>query len=202
MFPTPIATSTIATQAFRLMELAPLSSFADDTSQARAAAEQYPIALGMCLGAYDWSFARRTAKLARLASLPENWVEDPDLPYVYALPGDSVRLRLVVDQCATWRKEGIYIRADLAEGLTIRDTYLITNEKLLPPEFQTFVSGQLAALLASGPGFVKRVEKVDRIKSDVEGLKQLAIENDTYSGSAHRIDDLPDAGDWVSEALR
>jgi hypothetical protein len=196
----PIAASTIAAEAFRMMELAPISSFQDDSTHARAAAEQYPYALDMCLQVYDWSFARHTVTLP-VADLPENWVTDPELPYLYALPGDCVQLILVPDD-VSWRREGVYLRTDIDDGLTIRYTRRITNEKLLPSTFQTFVAAQLASLLAPGPGFVRNSKKVDQIRGELSTLQQLALDNDSYSGSQARIDDLPDAGDWVLEVLR
>lgn len=199
---TPIAASTIAAEAFRMMELSPISSFADDSQQAAAAAEQYPHALDMCLQSYDWSFVRRTAQLALVSDLPTEWITDPDLPYLYALPGDCVQLLLVVDQDIDWRREENYIRADVETGLVIRYSRRITNEKLLPSTFQTFVAAQLATLLAPGPGFVRRTEKVDRIEAKLAPLKQAAIDNDSYSASASRLDDLPQSTDWVLEALR
>jgi hypothetical protein len=195
----PIAASTVAAQAFRMMELAPISSFQDDSPQARAAAEQYPHALDMCLAGYDWSFARHLSRLGLVAELPDTWVEDPELPYLCRLPADCVQLRLVLDEGYAWRRDGEYLRTSSSTGMSIRYTRRITNEKILPSAFQTYLAGQLAALLA--PIYVRTAEKISAIERRVATLQQLAIDNDSYSASGHRIDDYPASVDWVSEAM-
>ncbi|MBU2867015.1 hypothetical protein [Pacificibacter marinus] len=194
-----IAVSTIAKQAFRIMKLAPISSFADDSEQAAAAGEQYPHALTMCLEAYDWSFARHVVKLP-MSDLPENWVSDLELPYLYELPGDCVALRHVIETGANWRIDGTYLRASVEGGFSIRYTRLIENEKLLPSKFQYFVAAQLAGLLADV--YVREGSEVDRINNKIVTSEQKAIDNDTLSASSSRSDDLPEAVDWVTEATR
>ena len=91
----PIATSNIASQAFRFAELDAISSFADDTPQAQAAAEQYPEAIDLVLASYDWSFARVLVALPPIATLPAGTIADPDFAGLYQLPDDYLVLRRV-----------------------------------------------------------------------------------------------------------
>ena len=95
--PTPIAASTIAAQAFRFLELSPISSFEDASEQASSAREQYPFALAHCLQAVEWSFASVYAELPPAVPGP-GVATDPALPYLYAIPGDVIRLHEVGPQ--------------------------------------------------------------------------------------------------------
>ena len=82
--PHSIATSGIVAQAFRLIEMSPLSSLGDSGEQAAAAEEQYPVALEACLEACDWSFARRVARLQQVA--PDPVALDPALSFEFERP--------------------------------------------------------------------------------------------------------------------
>jgi len=195
----PIATSTIAAQAFRLMELSPISSFADDSAQAQAAAEQYPIALTMCLEAADWSFASVLAKLPE-ASLPSGAAIDDDLTFAYQLPGDCVVLREVVDPTVRWRRDRDLLRADAAGPLAIRYTGQTSNEAALPATFQTAVAFQLAALLA--PIWTGTQSKVSRLEQAGSVALRQAMRIDARQASAARYDGRPMQGDWATEAVR
>ena len=197
--PSPIAASTIASQAFRFMELSAISSFGDDTPQAQAASEQYPIALKICLEQQDFSFARRLVTLPE-ASLPEGRAADPDLIHVYKLPGDCVKLRSVTDNTVSWRSDDEYLFADRAGGLPLRYTRLITNEAVLPGLFQTAVAYQLAILLM--PTYVGSRTKRSEIKSDAAEALALVKQNDARTASEDRWDGGDSHVDWVAEALR
>lgn len=199
--PTPIAVSTIAAQAFRLMELSPISSFADDSDQARAAAEQYPVALDMCLEACDWSFASRLASLPE-ATLDTSEAADADLPYSYRLPGDCVVLREVgaLTGREVWRIDDRLLRADVPAPLRIRYTFRVVNEAILPGTFKVAVAHHLAALLA--PLWTGSAGKVGRIEEAGVGYLRQAMRNDRQSASSARYDGRPEQPDWVSEALR
>ncbi|WP_010140406.1 hypothetical protein [Oceanicola sp. S124] len=196
---TPIATSTIAQQAFRFMELSPLSSFADDSPQAQAASEQYPEALRICLEEEDWSFARRLVSLPPIGVLPAGLAADPTLPVVYRLPGDLVRLNWVADE-VSWRRDEDLLRTDTTGQLLIRYTRLIDNEKALPALFRTAVSYQLAILLA--PLYVgSRTKRADLAAEGLAALER-AVTHDNRSASARRWDGQPASGDWATGATR
>ncbi len=188
----PIATSSIAAQAFRLMELSPISSFADTSPQATDAAEQYPVALDMCLEAYDWSFARAMANLPP-ATPDATFATDSDMAYAFKLPGDLLALRKVGSDTLRWRREGVYLRADTAGPLDILYTRKVTNEALLPATFRDFVGYELAARLA--PRWVATRTKREALKDDRDMAFALARDNDRLSGG-----NAPDWIDWASEA--
>lgn len=197
---TPIAASTIAQQAFRLMELSPLSSFADDSEQAAAAREQYFPALDMMLESYDWSFARRVAQLPP-ATLAAPEIADPDLPHTYELPADLLQLRHVYGGTTfEWRVDGRLLRAGQGAAVTIRYTRRPANEKLLPRLFQLAVSHQLALLLA--PRFVQTRTKIEALRVSLDDALSGARRADNHTASQARIDGRPAQGDWATEARR
>lgn len=192
-----IAASTIVAQAFRSMEIGPVSSFGDDSEQASAAAEQYPHALKMLLEGYDWSFAR---KMARLPLRADGDVSlDPDLPYLYTLPDDCVSLRHVVRGSEfAWRIEGRNMRAAQADAIVIRYTSFVARESDLPSVFQLAVALQLAVLLA--PRFVGSRTKTADLKNDMDRAVQAAILADAQTASHARLDGRSDQPDWADEA--
>ncbi len=196
---TPIAASTIAGQCFRLLELSPISSFGDDTPQARDAAEQYPLAMGSCLSACDWSFASTVASLPE-AQPGETDAADPNLPFLYKLPADLVKLREVLDPAVRYRIDKLGLRADMSGHLTIRYTAQVDDEAGLPATFQTAVAHALALLLA--PRWLGTQSKIERLERKATNFLSDAMQEDGRSGSDARYDGLDDQGDWVTEAIR
>lgn len=196
--PSPVATSTIVAQAWRFMELSPISSFADDTEQARSAAEQYPNALRECLSRADWSFASAIANLPE-AVLPATVAEDPELPYFYQVPGDLVRLLEAGEPGTLWRRDRDGLRSDAPGPLRIRYTGLTTNEAILPAAFQTAVALRLATLL--GPRWLGTATKLRELERRFETELAQARKQDSRSASGARYDnDLTDSGDWSQSA--
>ena len=195
---TPIATSTIAAQAWRFMELSPISSFDDDTEQARSAAEQYPNALRECLARADWSFASAVANLPE-AVRPPTVAEDPDLPYFFSPPGDCVRLLEVGAPGTLWRRDRDGLRATAPGPLRVRYTALITNEAILPAAFQAAVALRLATLL--GPKWLGTQSKLRELERRFETELAQARKQDSRSASGARYDDdLSDGADWSQSA--
>lgn len=195
--PEPIAASTIAAQAFRFMELSPISSFADDSEQAQSAFEQYPLALNTCLEACDWSFASTFAALPPALPGPTVTV-DPDLPHLFQLPEDVVVLREVGQGGTRWRRDRAGLRADEPGPLRVRYTGRITDEANLPAMFQTAVALRLAVLL--GPRWLGTQSKMDSLRRDADVALKQAMRADARQASTVRYDGLPDQGDWVHEA--
>lgn len=196
--PTPIASSTIVAQAWRFMELSPISSFDDDTEQARSAAEQYPNALRECLSRADWSFASIVANLPE-ATRPQTVAEDPELPYYFQPPGDLVRLLEVGEPGTRWRRDRDGLRADVPGPLRVRYTGEITNEAILPAAFQTAVALRLAILL--GPRWLGTASKIRELERRFETELGQAKKQDSRSASAARYDnDLADSADWSQSA--
>lgn len=197
--PEPIATSTIAAQAFRLMELGPISSFADDTPQAQDAAQQYPVARKLCLETCDWSFASRIADLPE-AIRPETTPISAAFPFLYRLPADCLRVREMINPCVDWRLDGDFLRADRSGPLPIRYTRDLETETRFPAIFAEAVSWRLAAMLA--PRWVGAANKISLLEQGAERALKQAMRTDARQASAARYDGRPDSGDWVSEVLR
>lgn len=197
--PVPVATSTIVSQAFRLMELRPISSFADDSDQARAAAEQYPIALAMCLEACDWEFASVSVELPE-AALPTGNAPEAKFPYCYQKPSDSVVLQEVGDRWTHWRVDRDLLRADQSGPLWVRYTGIIANEARMPATFQTAVAFRLAALLA--PTWNGTAAKAATLETGAQNALKIAMKNGARQASSERYDGRADQPDWVEHALR
>ncbi|OWV39398.1 hypothetical protein [Mameliella alba] len=192
-----IATSSVVSQACRIMEIGPVASFADGSPQALALAEQYPEARDLVLQSHDWSAARVVAALAPVTVA--GLATDPDLAYSYQLPADCLKL-WKVHGTGAFRVDGRVIRSETAETLTIRYARQIEREADLGPDLRLAVAQQLAHLLA--PVFVGSRTKRDSIEAGLERVLSVARVNDAHSASAHQLDgDAPDTS-WVSEALR
>lgn len=191
----PIAASTIAAQAFRVMEMRPISSFADDSPQAADAAEQYPLALKRCLESYDWDFAR---KLADLPLSDDEAVADPDLPYIYRLPEDCVALRLIYGEGVKHRSDSEFLYADQSAPLKIRYTARITDEARLPSGFSTAVSFELAVRLS--PRWVSTRTKRADLESQRNDALIQARRRENRTASDFRLDGRDVVCDWATEA--
>ncbi|WP_289150265.1 hypothetical protein [uncultured Salipiger sp.] len=204
--PVAISSSTIARQAFRLMELRPLQTFGESSREAQAATDQYPEALGMQLEAYDWAFARKLYAPA-LATLPRTEPTDPEFAYTFTLPADLLKIRRVYpaggyDGIAVhFRLDGRWLRSDQAEIL-IRGTRRIENEAQMPSDFKLAVACQLAVLLS--PEFVTSRTKRAELKDDLRLAFDRAKSSDHTSASPSRMDGLPEStsDDWVDEVTR
>lgn len=195
--PAIIATSTIVAQAWRFMELAPISSFDDDTEQARAAAEQYPDALRLCLLEADFGFASSLFNLPE-AELPSTVAADPDLPYFYQPGGDTLRIHEVGDEYTRWRTDLDGLRADTPGPLRVRATVMITNEDILPATFKIAVALSLANLLA--PRWLGTQSKIDALERRYQIAIAKAKKQDARSASEARYDGLTEQGDWATDA--
>lgn len=195
----PFATSTIVAQAFAAVELAPPSSFSDDTPQAGDAQIYYPIALDLCLEWCDWSFASRMVNLAETVP-PVGIIDDPDLPHVFALPGDCVMFREVKIPRAKYRLDEGLLRADHPAPLPVRYTRRITNEASLPASFRASVALQLAVLLA--PRWLGVETKRQQLVNSLEAMKSQASRPDARTASPENYQHNSGPADWVAEAMR
>jgi hypothetical protein len=190
-----IATSKIVQTAFRHMGLRPPSSFADDSDQAIAAAEQYDEALCVCLEAIDWGFCSTTASLAPIESeIPPDEV----LPYGFALPGDCLILREVLTEDLAWRRDKEVLRADVEGPIVIRYSAKITDEEKLPATFRQAVALQLAVILA--PTFVEQQGKIDRLQQQLGEAIRVASRTDARTASPLPWHEGSSGTDWASEA--
>lgn len=190
----PITASSIAEQAFRLMELGPLSSFGDDSPEARDAADLYPTALRAALEAADWSFASRQVQLPEVV-LDQGHAAELEMPHAYALPGDCVVLRDVMTGLrGRWRLDRRFLRASVPGPLPVRFTALVEGEDEMPATFRLALSYSLAVLL--GPRWLTTHTKLDRLQRTAEEVMRRAMRTDARMAS--QMPALP--VDWVREA--
>lgn len=191
----PIATSNIVSQAFRFMEMSPISSFADDSEQATAALEQFPEAINQCMEMCDWSFASKFVDLPEAGSLPV----DADLPFNFIRPGDLLRLIEVKPNSVQFRLDMDALRADQAAPLTIRYIAKITDESKLPALFKAAVSYRLAALLA--PRWTTSANRTKYLSDEADAALKKAMRVDARSASTMRYDGMARQSSWTAGAL-
>jgi hypothetical protein len=194
-----LATSGIVAQACRFMEIAPVSSFGDDSDQARDLAEAYPAAMAECLEKGDWSFASKLSRIHAYAVLPDGVLPDEALPYLFAPPEGLIALRVVGDPWTAWRRDEEGIRADEAGPITVRYTRRVDSEALMPATFRRAVAARLATLLA--PRWGGSVARIQWLEDQAEdALGRVALHSDARQASSLRYDGEPEQGDWVAEA--
>jgi len=188
------ATSTIVSDAFRQMELDPISSFAEDSEQATAAAEAFPEAMNQCLERMDWSFASKFVELSEAPSLPV----DANLPFSYVRPGDLVRLIEVQPFTVKFRLDQDALRADQGAPLTIRYMMKITDDAKLPALFKRAVALRLAANLALRWTSSTRTKYLE---SAAEMAIRDAMRGDRNTASMQNYNGEDFAPMWADEAL-
>lgn len=193
--PPAIAVSGIAAQAFRLMEMSPISSFGDDSEQGLAAAAQYPVALDICLADCDWSFASMVASLPKV----DEPSLDPDLPHVYQRPSGLVAIRDIHPRETEWRLDADRLRADHGGPIVIRYTGRLTDETRLPGDFQTAVAYRLASLLA--PRWTTSINRAEALRQAGDEYLERARRADRRSASPRRHDGRPRQCDWDMAAI-
>lgn len=189
-------TSEILAQAFRALELPPISGFGGDATEVIAAQAQYDVARHMVIEACDWSWASTLKNLAEIAEA----VEDADLPYAYQLPADCLSIRAVIPASAAWRVDGRILRSDQQAPLRVRYSADVTNENLIPATARTAIALQLAALLA--PKWLPTASKMQMLKAELQDAMARAMRNDRGQASVQPYDPTRPSFDIVAEALR
>lgn len=190
------AVSTILTEVCLMIERTAPASFDEDSDLARDLKNMYPDALRRTLARADWPFASKLAYLPEMVA-PEGTAVDPDLPYLYAMPGDCVTLREVGASDTKWRRDAEGIRSDDSLSLRIRYTQDKPDEANFPAEFRAAVAAVLAATVA--PTYAQSQAKIDRLDSLAEQRIKHAARSLARDASGARYDGLPDQPDWVSE---
>ena len=188
------ANSAIVAQAFRHIGRAAISSLGDDSEEAEAAREQYPRALRWCLEKCDWSFASTRRILTTATSDPE---QDPDLPWLFTIPGDVVTVR-EVEAGVRWRIDRDGLRADVEAPLRVRYTGEISDETKTTTAFQDAVSLRLALML--GAYWSVTEARMQAIEGQLNDALKDAMREDSRTASEGRYDGLPEQADWATEA--
>ncbi|MEO0681982.1 MAG: hypothetical protein AAF192_16385 [Pseudomonadota bacterium] len=193
------ATADILSQAFAFAELAAPSSFGDGSPEVQRAQTVYPGVLDECLGWADWSFA------SKLLSLPpaSDGIADPDLPGVWQLPSEVLKLRKVDDGRRRWRLDGRLLRADatITAALKIRATVRVEREVDLPGEFRKALALELAARIS--PPATRSANRSATLDERTMAQMKKAARADRQ-GSPERWDGGPPgrSNDFVAEVLR
>lgn len=194
---TSLATSTIIAQAFRLLKLGRPSSLADDDERVATARDFYPQALDMVIEANDWSFASHITSLSETTDAEAG--ADARLPFIYALPNDCLTVREIIGYSASWRRDGRFLRADIAENIDLRYTRKLTNESMLTSAARHIVALQLAIMMA--PTWVETLSDRDRLSDmKVRALRDAARADAQTATPAHYREGA--GGEWAAEALR
>ncbi len=195
----PLATDGIVATAFDLVELKAPSSLSDESDEAELANRHYRKALDSVLEKADWSFARSIVRLNQVDAVASQLEADPDLPYVFALPEQTIKVWRIVADHSRWRRDGLFIRADQNAPITARVTLRITDETKLPASFQLAVAYALAQLMS--PKLSTSLSKRQQLRADAAEALADALDADARQGTEERYDGLPDQSDWVGEAL-
>jgi hypothetical protein len=194
--PLPAAATPIVADAFRFMEMAPPSSFADDTPQAQDAAAAWPVVLDMTLEALDWSFAS-VLRMLPAAAVPDPAEADPDLPWLYPLPGDCLVVREAGEAGTRWRRDRAGLRADAPAPLRVRYTARI-DPALTPAAFREVLALRLALRLA--PRWMGVASKIEAIEARLTRTLRDAARADARHASPASWSGGAPADDWTAEA--
>jgi hypothetical protein len=194
----PQAAANIVDRAFILCELASPSSLGDDSDPVRDAAVHYPEALRTCLEAHDWSFARRRVRLSQTVPGPDI-PADPDLPFIYALPDDMLRLRAVSPGDVIWRIVGASLFADQPGPLLVNYTATIENELTLTAALREAIAAELALRLA--PRWLGTASKLEVIEGLAQRALSKAIRDDRQTASPVSWHGGP-LTDWGRDIIR
>lgn len=195
----PLATDGIVAAAFDLLEVKAPSSLADESDEAELANRHYRRALDRLLEISDWSFARAIVRLNAVDAAASDIEADPDLPHVFGLPPDTLKIWKLLPSHVVWRRDGLFLRADQAGPLTARVTLRITDETKLPATFQIAAAYALAQLMS--PRLSTSMAKRQQIQAEAADALADALETDARQGTEERYDGLPAQADWVDEAL-
>ncbi len=132
----------ICSQALVKLGANPISSFEEETTEARVATQLYSVVAESLLTSYPWRFALTQNKLNRLVKVPES-----DFRYAYALPNDCIR---ILSAGTAGRGQGLDYRICGRELHTNTDTVLLSyvyrpSESDFPPFFVQALIARLAA---------------------------------------------------------
>lgn len=196
--PFDFSTSGVVSMAFRLMEMEAPSSFGDDSREAVAATEQYPVALETCLEHCEWTFASRVARLSQVAPVPT--AVDPELTFEFERPGDLLVIRSLVPLDIVWRLDADRLRTDYAGPIHVRYTARIEDESRMPAQFRSAVAYRLASLLS--PFWSTSLNRAQALSDQADEWLTRARRADRGGASPQRWDGRDPAADWSGMMVR
>lgn len=119
-----------------------ITSFTEDSKEARAVNLLYDIVRDTVLRDHSWNFATKRATLASLVSTPD-W----GYAYEYQLPVDCLRIIGVQDDLIAYKIEGRKLVTDNAD-INIKYVYRVTDPNEFSPNFIDAFVTRLSAELS------------------------------------------------------
>lgn len=183
----------IANRALFKLGAHPISSFEDETEEAKAMKMFYRQIRDELMSSYRWSFALKRVELLPLSEKPEFGFE-----YKYKLPNDFLRLEQVygvgynydflnykTSELQKFSIEGGYLLTDIGPSLRIRYLSRVENSGLFPPTFVNTLADRIA--LEFCEKFTQSGSKMElfaqKYKADiVEAKKNNAIQLSVMAG--------------------
>lgn len=145
----------ICNMALSYLSKGRITSFTDNTEEAKQCTIHYEHCRKMILRSYTWGFARRVVQLSKLST------EIPGYTQVYAYPAKCLAVRFIFDDAGASTKESRKENYDIAmatdntkailtdvENAWCEYTYDTTDPELFPEEFIEALARLLASSLA------------------------------------------------------
>ena len=174
----------ICARALVMIGAAPITSFADGTTEATVAANLYEDTVRDLISRYRWRFAAGQAQLSRRTDAP-----DAKWDAAYQLPADLLLLHDVTVNGNVIEydryQDMIYCDADAAD-LVYADYTFRAVEDLWPPYFTTAVELTLASIFAYA--VANQIQTADYMEK--KALRQLALGRniDSQAQTSQRFD--------------
>lgn len=152
----------------------------------------YDFDLRWLLSRYDWSFARKRAKLQRLVTAES----DTNFAYAYQIPSDCLAPRALYPggSKARWEVYGTELHTDITIPYLVYTRHA-TNTSHFTSIFADLLSYRVAIKLAQALGSDKAMRR--ELKSEYEIEYEIGTLEDAEIGSNHRYPDTdPDNDTW------
>lgn len=162
-----------------------ISSFEDDTAEARVAASLYPLVRDAVLCAHPWSFATAQAALAKLATSPVT-----DFQHAYQLPNDFLKALSAGDRTRGRGARFQIVGRELhTEAPSVVLTYLFRPSE---GDFPAYFSAALVTRLASEfcLPLTENGDRAERLAAQAEQELRQAKLADSQQDTPQRFEDF------------
>ena len=160
-----------------------ISSFNEDSNEARVITINYDAIRDECLGAAPWTFAQMRIMLAMLAETPA--FTNDGCSIVYSKPNDIIRANFINSASALWKIEGEKILSD-TRGLGLIYTFRNDDPSTYYAKFITALATRLASKIC-----FRLSESVNKAKDLYANYQEVllpeAIAEDSQQGSPLQI---------------
>jgi hypothetical protein len=170
-----------------------ISSFDEDTTEARAVSTCYETCRDEMLEENPWTFATKRWVLTQLVTAPV--FTDDGCTIAYSLPPDFIKATFLSDRSALWKIEaaadGTKILVSDTASLKIKYTFKNDNPDTYSPKFITTLVLRLALELCFK--IAEAAKYTEAIHKEYEAALASAISSDSQPGSPDQM--IQDAGD-------